>query len=160
MCVGHPVPLNVPINCEGAEKDRSIGRIERKTKIRFTFQEPRRVYGATHQDGNAAWRGMQEERPARQREVEIVFCELDRLADPIIIGCPDLHQWGMFLEPIEDPRSVGWVQFTQWGGLSLPLAGARRGNKINVIHPVLLTGPDYVTVKVQALRQEVQHMVE
>jgi len=157
--ISESVAVGVPMNCEGAEKGKVIGRITRKTQMKITFVEPASLRGHRPQVGNIAYTDRGDRRPVGVREETATFCELDRLADGIIIGCPELAAWGFFLVPDLDQSGLGYVQFTNLG-ITLPLAGTRADNRVNVIHPVLLAGPDYVTIKVEAMRQDAEYMVQ
>ena len=54
---------------------------------------------------------------------------------------------------------VGWVQLAQ-RGVALPILGSATGARVNVIDPVLLAGPDYVSVPVKALRGDAEDMMQ
>ena len=94
----------------------------------------------------------------RSREVNVKFCEMDNLSDPIIIGCPELQAWGFMMEPRTD-TGLSWVQFTTLN-IALPLVAARAGQHIQVLHPLLIAGPDAVEVPVVAVRRVVQDLVQ
>jgi len=156
-CVSVSRPVGIPMNCEGAEKGTVIGRITHKTTARLLFREARFLRGGDDSStgGNAAYRAFKTLKPGEVREVDTTFCELERLADPIIIGCPELMEWGFYLEPDLDGSGLGYVQFA-YLGIALPLCGTRVGTKVNVIRAALLSGPDYVSVPVEALRQDIE----
>ena len=157
--IGESLAVGVPMNCEGAEKGKVIGRITRKTQMKLVFVEPAALRGHRPQVGNISYADRGDRRPVGVREETATFCELDKLADGIIVGCPELAAWGFFLVPDLDQSGLGYVQFTNLG-ITLPLVGTRAESRVNVIHPVLLAGPDYVTIKVEALRQDAEYMVQ
>ena len=154
--ISQQVPLRVPLNCEGAEKDRVIGRITAQTTVTMLFAEPEIV----DPDGRDSSKGNDEYRKWRSRgsqtaETKVTFHELAQLADPIIIGLPELQRLGLVLEPI-GVDGVGWVQFAGLG-IRLPLLGTKVGAKINVIHPMLFTSDeDFATVEVVGWRADIE----
>ena len=162
-CVSEARALSTPMNCEGAEKDKVIGKITRSTVARLLFKEARHISGAhvdnAKQPGNQALKALHDARPVKVREVDVAFCELEKLSDPIIIGCPELLEWGFYLEPDLDTDGLGWVQLAQLG-IALPILGSATDTKVNVIDPVLLAGPDYVSVPVKALRSEAELLMQ
>ena len=154
-------PISTPLNCEGAEKGRVVGRITRRSLLKLIIKELRVVEGATTEANlrNAERLAIKMRKDCQSAEVTVPFYELDRLSDPIIIGCPELKAWGFFLEPDLDDAGLGYVQFSKFG-ISIPLQGSRSDMHINVIHPALMAGPDFTPVEVRGVREEISARAE
>ena len=119
------------------------------------MKSPKIVSVAEETEGNEERRSYTTKVPPQSAQVTVGFYELDRLSDPLIIGFPDLKAWGFYMEPDLDSSGLGWVQFSKFN-LKLPLCGSRSANKVNVIHPCLLAGPDFIPVTVRGVRWEME----
>ena len=61
------------------------------------------------------------------------------------------------MEP-QTESGLSWVQFTTLN-IALPLVAARAGQHIQVLHPLLVAGPDAVEVPVVGVRRIVQDLI-
>ena len=142
-----PTPLGRPLNCEGAEKGRVIGRIDTYIVVRITFQEPEEAEEpeASGSGGNAAFRDLRSKRWGRgKHSVDIKFYMMDNLSDPMILGYPELSTLGCYAEP-PDMNGRRWIQLTQAGpGLRLPILAPERRSTANItmVRNVHIEGPN------------------
>ena len=85
--------------------------------------------------------------PAKTCEVALEFAELQGASDPVLIGFPQLLQWGVRFE--EDADGNPWVELTKLG---VTLLAERRGHvsaslgltpsvSVNVVGPAILNIP-------------------
>ena len=142
-----PVPLGRPLNCEGAEKGRVIGRIDTTVVIRLVFEEPEVSEQPAPRDaaGNAAFRDLRRNKWGRGcHAVDIKFYMMDNLSDPMIMGYPEMSTLGCFVEP-PDETGRRWMQLSQAGpGLRLPILmpEQKKSPQLMVVRSLQITGPN------------------
>ena len=102
-------------------------------------------------------------RPKSGARVLGQFYIIDNLADPIILGLPEMSQLGAYVEPA-DEQGRYWVQFTSptGGGLRLPMLQPRGKDKsrVKLFQAVEVVGPALLQVSSVMTREEYEWHVE
>ena len=77
--------IDNPLRVEGVEKGRKVGRISHVRRFRLTFTG---------------------REPGQNRKtsctVPVEACELDTLSERVIIGMPELSEWGLHLDGLDN----------------------------------------------------------
>ena len=142
-----PQPLGRPLNCEGAEKGRVIGRIDHSVVIRLILEEPEEaeVPQATEEVRSAPLADLRRSKWGRGcHAVDVKFYMMDNLSDPMILGYPELSALGCFVEPPDD-TGRRWLQFAHAGsGLRVPVLAPERKptTSLTLVRSIHITGPN------------------
>ena len=156
--MSEPMALKQPLNCEGAEKGRVIGRVEWAIKMRINFDPPETP--ETHDDPDPAHRLGKLRAGPRAGSVLGQFYMVDNLSDGLILGLPEMSQLGAYVEPMDDSGRY-WVQFTSLGGLRLPLISSRRsGAKVKLVDLIEADGPALLQARSILTKEEYDVHVE
>ena len=94
-----------------------------KINIKLTFEEPAETAQIAVDTKNPDLGRVRSEGPARGAVVG-KFYMMDKLADPLILGFPEMASLGCYVEPPGDDGRQ-WVQFTSLG-IRLPIIDEKR----------------------------------
>ena len=147
-----PIPLSEPVNCEGAEKGRIIGRVEWCINIRITFDVPNDLDEDADAIENEEIKELRRRRP-KENSIVGKFFMMDDLTDPIMIGFPEMAQLGCFLEPVRDDGQM-WIQLTQLGNVRLPILGKKLREGVQLKGKTSVRGPAVYRVQAVMTREE------
>ena len=160
MAMADPVALKRPLNCEGAEKGRVIGRVEWAVSMRVHFDPPEQPQDLHAPDPDTR---LGELRAApSSASVLGQFYIIDNLSDGLILGLPEMSLLGAYVEP-PDAEGRHWVQFTAHagGGLRLPLIQPqRKRTAVKLVDIVEADGPALLQVRSVLTREEYDSHVE
>ena len=136
-----PTPLPEPVNCEGAEKGRIIGKVEWCINIRITFDVPNDPDDDADAVGSEEIRELRRRRP-KENSIVGKFYMMDDLTDPIMIGFPEMSQLGCFLE------------LTQLNNVRLPILGKKLREGVQLSGKTSVRGPAVYRVQAVMTREE------
>ena len=147
------MPLQTPLNCEGAEKGRVIGKVEWWMTVKLTFSEPAGTDQKVVDTKNQYLADLRRRGPSRGAILG-KFYLMDALADPMILGYPEMCSLGCWMEPPGDDGRR-WVQFTSMG-IRVPITeDKKRGlEAVKVDGVTEVEGPALHAVKVVVSAKE------
>ena len=130
-----------------------IGRVEWWMNVKIAFEEPAEATQTVVDTKNPDLGRKRSEGPARGAVVG-KFYMMDKLADPLILGFPEMSSLGCYVEPPGDDGRQ-WVQFTSLG-IRLPIIDEKKlsARTVKVDGATNIEGPALHAVKAVMTRAE------
>ena len=136
-----------------------IGRVEWCMNVKLSFTEPDAATDQSRVDvSNPDLKELRKRGPPRG-EIQAKFYIMDQLADPMILGFPELSTLGCWMEPPGDDGRR-WVQFTTMG-IRLPIIESKRihVNTLHVEGVAEIEGPAVASVDVTLTAEQYENAV-